>query len=211
MKPIECEEEESKIDAEILDAMEIDGEQDPEEEEAKHSEVNQIDSASDTESEENHRPRKKRKKLPEEEFFNFENDFDDPGSDDDANNIEREISNDILLWRAEQLTTAEKIKQKEFAKDPLNYWKRKIVKWDHNQLFVPLKSAQLHSLLTQKISKYPHLGALARRVFVIRPSQAPTESQFSLGRFEMDGRKHNISPERFRDVMYLSSRFRNER
>ena len=136
IKPIVEENEAQNDDRRKLpDAMEIDNEQsdsDPEDEEAKQFEADSIDSASDTECDENHRPRKKRKKLPEEEFFNFENDFDDPNpddDDDDEKNLEKEISGDILLWRAEQLTTAEKVKQKEFEKNPLKYWKKKITKW----------------------------------------------------------------------------------
>ena len=57
--------------------------------------------------------------------------------------------------------------KKTWSENPLLYWK-------------------------SRIQKFPILGMLARRVFVIRPSQAPVESKFSLARFEMEGRKHQM-------------------
>ena len=105
----------------------------------------------------------------------------DSDQDDETRDVNEMVEAEIRRYKLEKFSTSEREnKLEEWLENPLKYW-------------------QLRQ------HKFPILAALSRRIFVIKPSQAPCESSFSLARFTLEGRKHQLSSKRFNDILYLNS------
>ena len=115
---------------------------------------------------------------------NAKDDFDDCDDSSGDENGDQKIEDEVDLYLSEKPTSSEKKQKQSWKLNPLEYWK-------------------------SRCARYPHLAQFARRVFVIRPSQAPVESQFSLGRQLLDGRCHQLSAQHFHDYLWLNSYFKN--
>ena len=132
---------------------------------------------------------KKQKPLPIDFTMSMANEFDDDSASDSDGETEMDktqaIRDELALYLNEKYRSKrEKMMAPEWTTNPLKYWE-------------------------SRAARFPYLSTLARRVLVVRVSQAPTESVFSVGGFLLGARKHNLSSQRFGDIMVLHSHYSN--
>ena len=165
-----------------------------EEDDAKAAEMNELDNplrrAAKKRKLNNANKEDENKNLNKNEFLIYQTslidiDSDSDDQDDSTRDIDEVVEDEIRRYKTEKFSSHEKKnKLAEWQEDPLKYWQ-----------------IRRH--------KFPILAALARRIFVIRPSQAPCENSFSLARFTLEGRRHQLSSKRFNDILYLNSKFKS--